>query len=290
MFSRTSIAFTREAAIAGQLIGVGLTSLRSANYAATGLYSHAFFSLSIGFERLMKLIFLIDYAIENEGRYPTDETLRKKFGHDLEKLFKFSELVHEKLPNASERFPIPPGGLEQEIISFLAQFAIKTRYYNLDFLISSKASSYSKDPIAEWFDVIVKEILSRHYSQSKRKKDAHQAEVIENIVGNISFVRHTAEDGSPITSMLEGALQTGRNKVIQKYGTFYCAKLSRFLYMILYDLNHLAHSSGIAIPYLGNYHLDIVSATCCYAPIRSQADVQSVQPDLPRRSQGPRVA
>jgi hypothetical protein len=50
-------AFTREAAIAGQSIGAGLAALRKANYAATGLYSHAFFSLTIGLERMLKIIF-----------------------------------------------------------------------------------------------------------------------------------------------------------------------------------------------------------------------------------------
>jgi hypothetical protein len=71
-FSPRWIAFCREAAIAGQSISAGLAALRKANYVATGLYSHSFFSLSVGLERLLKLIYLIDHAIKNDGAYPTE--------------------------------------------------------------------------------------------------------------------------------------------------------------------------------------------------------------------------
>jgi hypothetical protein len=69
-FSPRWNAFAREAGIAGHSISSGLTALRQVNYAQKGLYNQAFFGLSIGLERLLKLIALIDFALLNHGTYP----------------------------------------------------------------------------------------------------------------------------------------------------------------------------------------------------------------------------
>ncbi len=249
-FSSQWIALCREAAIAGQLISAGLAALRKANYAATGLYSHAFFSLSIGLERLLKLIFIIDHAIQNGGKYPTERDLRTKFGHNLDKLFAHAKSVHQRLPNKRQRYELPPDGVENDILRFLATFATSMRYYNLDYLVSGRETGTSIDPIAEWFGAIGGQILAKHYSQRQRQKDAQSAGVAEALLGKHALVRHTAEDGSLLTNIQSAALQTGKNKVIQKYGTFYCAKIARFLYMILYDLVYEAHRARLEIPYL----------------------------------------
>jgi hypothetical protein len=129
-FSAQWIAFCREAAIAGQSISAGLTALRKANYAATDLYSHSFFSLSVGLERLLKLIYLIDHAIENDGAYPTENNLRNRFGHDIEKLFDYARLFSNRLVNNCKAFDLDHIGLEVDIIKFLSRFSKSTRYYN----------------------------------------------------------------------------------------------------------------------------------------------------------------
>src|ERR1700761_7007855 len=76
-------AIGRECALVRQLIGSGVTALGAANYAnKRGEYYTAFFGLSVGLERLAKLIFVADYAISNGGRMPSQEAVRK-FGHNL---------------------------------------------------------------------------------------------------------------------------------------------------------------------------------------------------------------
>jgi len=250
MLSPKWIALTREAAIAGQSISAGLGALRSANYATTGLYSHAFFSLSIGLERLLKILFLIDHALHNEGSYPSDKELKDEFGHDLVKLFSRARKIHESLPSKDRRYAFSSGGIEDDIISFLSKFAKTTRYYNLNYLGSASDTDELKDPIREWFERIGKKVFEKHYSMEERRIDAEHASAIQQVMGNYALVRHTAEDGSPIASLEDGALQTGKNKKMQKYGTFYCVKIVRFLYMILYDLVREAHSKRLEIPYL----------------------------------------
>jgi hypothetical protein len=64
-------ALLREAALVRHLLGSGVTALGRADY-ATGLgeYYSAFFGLSIGLERLAKLVLVADYAISNHSQMP----------------------------------------------------------------------------------------------------------------------------------------------------------------------------------------------------------------------------
>lgn len=244
------IALCREAAIAGQSISAGLTALRKANYAATGLYSHSFFSLSIGLERLFKLIYMIDFSVNSGGTFPQESDLRNNFGHNLDKLFAYAVSVHERMPNRDMRYKFPPGQIEDKIVAFLSKFARATRYYNVAYLTGGGIANTSEDPIAEWFCAIGDDIFAKHYSDAQRRRDTNSANIINTMIGEMSSVRYTAEDGTAMTDVRSASLQTGKNKILQKYGTFYCAKIARFAYMVLYDLNHEAHSAGMDVPYL----------------------------------------
>jgi len=72
--------------------GQGVTMLGRASYAHPGLYMQAFLGLSLGLERMGKLIFLADHAIRNGGTFPTDQDLRK-IGHDLTSLLTKCEAI-----------------------------------------------------------------------------------------------------------------------------------------------------------------------------------------------------
>ena len=65
-------AISRECALVRHLIGSGVTALGQANYAdKRGEYYTAFFGLSVGLERLAKLILVADYAITKAAECPT---------------------------------------------------------------------------------------------------------------------------------------------------------------------------------------------------------------------------
>ena len=59
-----------------------------ANYAKRGVYFQSFTSLSTGFERIGKLCYLLIYAIEHGGSFPTDNDLKNVLRHDIIKLYK----------------------------------------------------------------------------------------------------------------------------------------------------------------------------------------------------------
>ena len=72
-------ALGREAELSAEQIAQGVTALGKANHAQKGIYTQAFFGLSIGLERLAKLILLADHAISNSGAeglvHPHDSTM-----------------------------------------------------------------------------------------------------------------------------------------------------------------------------------------------------------------------
>jgi hypothetical protein len=264
LFSPRWRALCREAGIASQSLSEGLRELRKANYAQTGLYSHAFLSLSIGFERILKLIYIIDYALRHAGTYPTERELKNQCNHDLERLFNYALSVHRRLPGGDKRYELPSDGIENDILKFLTKFAQTARYYNLTYLVGGKGVEHATDPIAEWFDVIGTKILNVHYLNRQKFKDRIFAEEMGGIVGPYMFARQTAEDSSPLLSFEPGALQTSKNKVIQKYGTFYCAKIARFLFMVLYDLGSEAHRNSLEIPELWEFFFPFIDKEDAY--------------------------
>lgn len=58
------------------------------------MFYQAFFSLSIGIERLLKIIIINKYRVDNEGEFPEDINL-KGLGHDLVKLCKYLGIEFE---------------------------------------------------------------------------------------------------------------------------------------------------------------------------------------------------
>ena len=75
-----------------QLLGSGATSLGRASYGdQMGEYYTAFFGLTIGLERLAKLILVVDHAIKNGGTMP-DEKVVRMYGHKLVSLLDASGL------------------------------------------------------------------------------------------------------------------------------------------------------------------------------------------------------
>ena len=244
------IAFCREAAIAGHSISVGLDSLRKANYAEVGLYSRAFFNLSIGIERTGKLIFFVDFMNRNAGQLPTEANLKKTFGHDLSKIYSHTLEIHNKLPKPRRRYPIPDNDIETKIIDFLSDFAKSTRYYNVDYISNSSAKKTFKDPIATWESAIGEMVYTKHYSKKRRQEDEKKAVIAQSSLSSFVHVNHTSEQGLHIDSVKDASLQAAKNRILQKFGTFYCVKVCRFFYMMLYDVNCLALTNGHDLPFL----------------------------------------
>jgi hypothetical protein len=132
----------------------GLTALRNSNLHDIGRYYVAFFQLSNGLERLLKVIVIIEYAATHGLTFPPN-TLLRKIGHDLLQLVTKVRSVQNCLPTQSLAFLIP-GSIEWEIVEHFNEFARGARYFNLDTLT---AGTIRVDPLRRW-NLILERIIA----------------------------------------------------------------------------------------------------------------------------------
>ncbi|CTW55197.1 hypothetical protein [Escherichia coli] len=147
--------FVDEVDFSRQLLGIGLTSLRKANFASRGLYFQALSGISLGLERLMKLCLMLDDYNKN-GKYTSRKKLRD-YGHNLSKLF---NLVIERVDS--------PSGLNEihyRVMELLTNFANSSRYSNIDFITNDN----DNDPMKQWYNEIDKSIYDKILT--KRQKN-----------------------------------------------------------------------------------------------------------------------
>lgn len=145
-FTKQNILLMNEASLSAMSLGVGLTFIRKYNYSQEGYLMHAFFSLSIGMERLMKLILLYDFRYKN-GRYPNNSYL-KNYSHDLYKLFNQINKIAEDYGLTELKKDIKKDSINIKIVEFFSSFAKYSRYYNLDELTGNFPGISS--PVKEW--------------------------------------------------------------------------------------------------------------------------------------------
>ncbi|MGN2670340.1 hypothetical protein [Aliivibrio fischeri] len=125
----------------------GLDAIRRANIddQGRGLFYSGLFELSIGFERLMKIVVVLQHKLENENRNPTNKELRG-YGHNIIDLYKVSCSIANK-----HNIKMECNDDQQQILEVLSSFGTGSRYYNLDEITNS---ARHEDPLKMWSDVI----------------------------------------------------------------------------------------------------------------------------------------
>jgi hypothetical protein len=235
MFSPEWHALGREAELAAELLATGVTVLGRANHAQKGLYNQAFFALSIGFERLGKLILVADHTIENNGGWLTDQELRR-VGHDISALINACNPISMKYISGKEFGTQPNAPIHQSIVTTLSEFARTTRYYNLASL-SGGGLARTREPIEAWWSAVGQPILERHYSVKQRAKNEAQAKMMGSMLGAFATVLHHDEAGQSMTSIEAMMTRAGPTRIVQKYGRLYVMQLIRWLSTIMGELS-----------------------------------------------------
>lgn len=229
------MAVQRESQLAAEQIAQGVTALGRANHAQTGLYAQAFFGLSIGLERMSKLIFLADHSINNNGIFPTNKDLRS-FCHDISSLLCKCESIGSTLGPGREYPNRPIDPIHAGIGEVLSLFGTQLRYYNLNYLAGGAGDQ--RDPVALWWERVAVPICQRHYSKRQRDKDEADAAMMEFAVGDDSIVLHTTEDGRPINNVCAFFGRAGATLVAQNFGRMYVLQIVRWLAAIIFELSH----------------------------------------------------
>lgn len=219
----------REAELASKTVGSGLTELRNYSFGGFGYFYSGLFSLSIGIERIAKLILLIDFYNSNNQAFPANNKYLKNLSHDLNKL-----LNEVRKVNANLAQPVPEDffndSITIEILNILSDFAKFHRYYNLDVL---QGGNYvQNEPLARWDQSVNREILSRHFAMSTKLVKQHAA----YLAMQPATVYFTKEDGGVITDITEYADYSVRIECKQKYSFFYCYRLVRYVSSVLREV------------------------------------------------------
>ncbi|WP_326752309.1 hypothetical protein OIE73_10415 [Streptomyces hirsutus] len=237
-----------EAGIAAQTLCIGLTTLRKANYMQPEKYYGGFFSYTIGLERAMKLTILLDSLVE-QGKFPTDQQLKKAYGHDLGKLLAAVQTIRANIDPGEFRWKLPYPEIIDDAVFFLAEFAKTTRYYNLD-VLSGKAPSL--DPVARWFQLVGKPLLAKRPAR-QTLRNAARASALEELMGDKMLIRSMSEDGIPVSSVEEASIAEHNSEYVAKEGTFLCTALARYVIEVLRHRGLAARGAGHAIPAFGDF-------------------------------------
>lgn len=234
-------ALGREASLVSQLIGSGATALGRASYAdGFGEYYTAFFGLSIGIERLAKLILIADYALEHGGALPGQGEVRK-FGHKLTTLIEKADQIAAKHGLMLE-YPKPADPICWAAVNCLDAFAdaSRGRYANFE-QIGNPAFDPNNEPVNRWWIKVVEPVLDKHYRGKSAEAGVRQrAAMIDAMIGHATLVRHVNEQGMMMTSVATASERTGQTTWARKYGRFYTLSVVRWLCDIFEKLINMA--------------------------------------------------
>ncbi|OHU20984.1 hypothetical protein BKG76_09665 [Mycobacteroides franklinii] len=239
-------ALGREAALVRQLIGSGATALGHANYAdLTGVYYTAFFGLSIGLERLCKLILVADHAINHQGELPTQKFV-KSYGHKLTILCdKVEEIANNH--QLEIRYSRPKNEITSSILNCLDAFADAGRGRYANFAELGDPNLSQDEPIANWWNDVAEAILTKHYYGKRAQQGVEsRAALAHALLAPYSSVLFVNETNDVMTTPLDASIRTGQAELVQRYGRYYALTIARWLADVFCELTRKAwHKQNI---------------------------------------------
>lgn len=211
MFSATFKLLQNEAFLTQGELSAGLTALRNAAHPDKAKFYSGFFSTAVAFERLMKLIVIVDHMLSHSYAAPTKAQL-KAYGHNLVQLHATCVAIAKKRKVSTLVSPTPRTP-EGEILAFLSDFATVSRYHNLDMLGAS--SALQPDPLARW-DTILMAVLNADGSPATvQRLKAQSAAMAKVLAGSVSAIQH-GMDGRHL-SLQEVILQPSIHRLASGY-------------------------------------------------------------------------
>lgn len=210
----TKNLLSKEAALSSMNLGVGLTFIRKYDFTSLGFIYQSFFSLSVGIERLLKLILLYEYIYVNDC-YPDFKYLKSK-GHKLTDLFNEVKKISIKYSSENQFILLDEDPIFNLILTNLSDFATENRYFNLNQL---SGNHNTQDPVGRWDKEINSMILSRHFKENTPKNKTLKDIAI--MMEQFTIVRHHDENDNEINSYSEFMNSSSQIGVKQKYSMYY---------------------------------------------------------------------
>ncbi|QDV07304.1 hypothetical protein Poly30_28270 [Planctomycetes bacterium Poly30] len=244
--NRICTALAREAGIAAEHIGIGVTALSRANLTQAAYYGQAFFALSVGFERSAKLAIAVHHAIENDGEFPTKGDFRG-YGHKIDSLLDKVESIAGNYGLEEDYAKLPRTSIHRAIVQQLTDFAAnKTRYYNLEVLSAAsqkedETAEQVDDPIASWHREVTLRVLNAHCPKPRLEALAARSSALGAAIGSYAVVFHTDEEGAPISSVTDLYLSLSLVEYAQKYVRMYVLQIARHIAVLMSELGNAGY-------------------------------------------------
>lgn len=223
----------KEAEMAKRCLGDGLTQIRKYNTDEPGKIYMASLLVSNGLERMMKIILIQSYRLNNKGEFPNNNYLKNK-GHKLFDLYRSIVGVKEELKLNETGDVLKENEISEKIFVFFNDFANGARYYNLDELTNSNRKL--KNPLIEW-ECIGAEILRKH-----KKSRSNSYEIMLENKEFMSFINDSVitfkfDSNNEVYSSTEIYLNKYKNSdFIQGYFVYYILKIIKYLNIVLEEI------------------------------------------------------
>jgi len=195
-FSATWFLLEQEGLLAQACLCNGLTALRRANLGdKKGLFYSAFFELSIGFERTMKLVLILDHMARNHLTPPDSKTV-EDYGHKLRSLFDATKVVCAT-HGVTVLDAFQPHSLPIVILDFLDDFAHPGgRYSNINKLTGNRHQAMA-DPIVQWGE-IASQIMQTHATPKEHERAQSNGHMASTAFGNAAACLMSDMDQRPM--------------------------------------------------------------------------------------------
>lgn len=196
-FDRRFSLLVQEANLAKNSLLSGFDLLLKANFFQDkdGYFYSAFFHLSIGIERFLKLAVVTHYMLSNGYRTPTIRQLRYQFGHDVATLYmecvKLIPIYHDPVIDCTISNVV-----DKALVSFLTEYGLASRYFNLNEICEAQMD---RGPLDKWLD-LAKGVYEEYTAPHIREKSATNLMYRMDKNGQMNgFTIHLNEQGHPMT-------------------------------------------------------------------------------------------
>ncbi|MHA6860373.1 hypothetical protein [Ralstonia pseudosolanacearum] len=196
-FNKKFSLLAQEAHLTKNTILSGFDLLLKANFFQDkdGYFYSAFFHLSIGMERILKLAVVTHYMLTNDYKTPTVKQLKHQFGHDIQTLYGECQKLFPSYYNPNAQLPALTA-CDSELIAFFTEYGVQSRYFNLNEVCEAKME---RSPLYKWLDA-ARSIYEEYTPSHVRQRSAMSLIYKMDQAGyRNGFTRNLTEDGHPMS-------------------------------------------------------------------------------------------
>jgi len=233
VYSKTYKLLSQEAQLTRAVLISGFKELSVANIddVELGAFYSGFFHITIGFERLMKLVIMLDHMSSYSGAPMSDKSMRD-ISHNIVKLHSQCSKISLRVSGTA----LTTSVIEEKAINFLSGFAQYNRYFNLKSLSEIQKND---DPLLEWsriiddlaIDEVPRRIVTKVINEARRNYD-------KNPPSNpVSW--YTDFRGHPMF-FIDFMVTREKIRVTRPYAAWLLLRIIAPFYRVLVDLHRLA--------------------------------------------------